>query len=395
MRKVIFISLTIITWFGCKKPYLGPAASSGTAATGFLVVEGTINTGADSTIIRVSRTVPLGSARRSEPVTDATVMVESDAGGTYGLPSYGNGYYKTGPLNLSALNKYRLRITTVNGTAYQSDFVVVKNSPPIDSVYYRILNNGVEIYADTHDPSNNTKYYRWEYESTYQFHSAFYSFLRLVTSPQDTLLPRILPDQIYVCYRGSKATTILLNSSAKLTQDVIAQNPIAFIPSSSEELQDRYSILVKQYALTPEAFNYYQQLKKNTEQLGSIFDAQPSELPGNIHCLTNPAEPVLGYITAGASAQQRIYINNRDLPAWITNSPYTGCKLDTDLFVRPQGSQVINEVKDNIYTGAHMGIFTIEPPGSNHILGYGAAVPECVDCTLRGTNVRPSFWIDE
>ncbi|HTI60576.1 DUF4249 domain-containing protein, partial [Mucilaginibacter sp.] len=305
------------------------------------------------------------------------------------------GYYKAGPLGLSASNKYRLRITTAAGTTYQSDLVEARNSPPIDSVYYRVQNNGIEIYADTHDPTNSTKYYRWEYESTYQYHSAFNSFLRLVTSPQDTLLPRILPDQIYICYRGSKATTILLNSSAKLTQDVIAQNPIAFISSSSDELQDRYSILVKQYALTPEAFNYYQQLKKNTEQLGSIFDAQPSELPGNIHCLTNPAEPVLGYITAGSSAQERIYINNKDLPAWITNSPYTGCKMDTDLFVRPQGSQIINEVKENIYTGAHLGVFTIEPPGSNHILGYGASTPECVDCTLRGTNIRPSFWIDE
>ncbi|MFB9841899.1 DUF4249 domain-containing protein [Mucilaginibacter ginsenosidivorans] len=392
MKKIIYTLTILLVWWGCKKPYQPVAI---TTDSNYLVVEGIINTGNDSTIIRLSRTVKVSSSQRSTPELNAMVIIESDAGATYGLPDAGNGYYKAGPLGLSSSNKYRLRITTATGKTYESDLIEARNSPPIDSVYYRILNNGVEIYADTHDPTNSTKYYRWEYESTYQYHSAFNSFLKLVTTPQDTVLGRTIPEHIYVCYRGNKSSTILINSSAKLSQDVITQNPIAFIASNAEELESRYSILVKQYALTPGAFSYFQQLKKNSEQLGSIFDAQPSELPGNIHCLTNPSEPVLGYITAGAPTQLRMYIRNRDLPAWLTDSPYSGCKLDTDLFARPQGSTVVNEVQEYIYTGVHIPIFVIQPQGAPKPDGYTASVPGCVDCTLRGTNIKPAFWVDE
>jgi hypothetical protein len=49
-----------------------------------------------------------------------------------------------------------------------------------------------------------------------------------------------------------------------------------------------YYIKLSQYALSHDAYLFYQKLKKNTEQLGSIFDAQPSELSSNIHCVTDP-----------------------------------------------------------------------------------------------------------
>jgi hypothetical protein len=393
MRRSVYILLTIMLGLACKKPYNPTIVATG---TNYLVVEGVINTGQDSTIIHLSRTVPISSNVSSNPELGASVAVLNNAGNSYPLAETGNGYYKAPPLNLSSSNQYSLKIMTSDGKVYQSDFVPVKNSPPIDSVYYRIQSNGLEIYADTHDPANNTRYYRWDYVGTYEFHSAFNSEERLVTTPFDTVLARPVADQIYVCWRNDTASTILLNSSAKLAKDVITENAIEYIPSNSEKIEDRYSILVKQYALTPDAFNYYQQLKKNTEQLGTIFDAQPSELPGNIHCTTNPSEAVIGYITAGAPAEARIFINNSSLPNWLAVTPYSGCVLDTDLFQRVEGnSQIINEVQIYIYSGINMPINSLEPPGSSHILGYTAALPGCVDCTLRGTNIQPSFWTNQ
>ena len=238
---------------------------------------------------------------------------------------------------MTSSNKYGLKIMTTGGKAYQSDLVVAKNSPPIDSVYYRIESDGLRVYADTHDPANNTKYYRWDFEETYEFHSSFQSFDYLSTTPIDTVLPRTLDQHIFICWRGDVSSTILLNSSAKLAKDVITDNPITFIASSSEKIATRYSILVKQYALTTDAYNYFQQLKKNTEKLGSIFDPQPSELPGNIHCVSDPTETVLGYITAGSPAETRIFISNRVLPAWQSITAYTGCKMDTALYCAGEG----------------------------------------------------------
>jgi hypothetical protein len=74
-----------------------------------------------------------------------------------------------------------------------------------------------------------------------------------------------------------------------------------------------YSVIVSQYALTSNQFKYWTELKKNSEQLGTLFDAQPSQLNSNIHCITNPAEPVMGYLSASTVQKKRIFIANSEM----------------------------------------------------------------------------------
>ncbi|MDB5136144.1 MAG: hypothetical protein JWP37_2747 [Mucilaginibacter sp.] len=379
----------IIAFHGCRKPYLPPAIS---LSGNYLVVEGVINTGNDSTIVKLSRVVKLSSSNGSNPELNAKISIESDANASYPLAEAGGGRYVIAGLNLSAANKYHLKIVTSDNKTYQSDFVPVKNSPPIDSVYYLVKGNNLQINADTHDPANSTIYYRWEFTDAWEFHSAYNSFSIVSHDPFDTILFRTLSQQIYTCYKGSASTNIILNSSEKLSKDIITGNAVNLIPSTSEKIGIRYSILVKQYALTKEAYKYWQQLKKNTEQLGSIFDAQPSEISGNIHCVTNPSEPVIGYISAGTAAQTRIFINTRSLPAWRATTPYDQCTLDSLYFSNPKTGN--NDVRDYIYTGFQLPVYPLAPPGGK-IVGYAASTPECVDCTLRGSSTPPSFWINQ
>jgi hypothetical protein len=397
MNKKIYILSIVFTcivvgWFSCKKAY-DPKIVAG--VNNYLVVETAINTCADPTVIHLSRTVPISSNSGAVPETGAVVSIISDANVTYPVIETSNGYYSGASINAAGPAKYSIKIATKEGETYQSDFVEAKNSPPIDSVYFKVVGNGINVYADTHDPTNNSRYYLWNYTETYEFVSAFNSSAILQQIPQDTIVFRPPSEEIHYCWRTDTSSTLLLNSSAKLTNDVISQNVLTSIASTDEKIAVRYSILVNQFVLTTDAYNYYQQLKKNTEQLGSIFDPQPSELPGNVHCLTNPSEPVIGYVTAGSAAQSRIFIDSRSLPNWIENSPYGECKLDTLLYARPVPgtNSFINEVAEDIYTGLDVPIYAIGPPGAPPI-GWSASTRFCVDCTVRGTNVRPLFWTD-
>jgi hypothetical protein len=172
-------------------------------------------------------------------------------------------------------------------------------------------------------------------------------------------------------------------------------SPVAFIDSHSEKIGQRYSILVKQYAVTKDAFEYYQLLRKNTENIGSIFDPQPSNLTGNIHNVADPSEQVIGYITAGAFTRQRAYINKYNLPGTLqyhTALPYDNCFTDSLYYSNPRSGE--NQVKNEIYSGNEIPVTTIQRPGGP-VLGYVASEGICVDCTLRGTNVKPSFWVDQ
>ena len=232
------------------------------------------------------------------------------------------GTYAAAPLNLDITHKYRVRIKTSNGEEYLSDYVVVKNSPPIDSVGFVSKASGVQIYANTHDPANNTKYYRWEYTEAWKFHSTYESFY----DGQD---PRIY--YVYYCYAKDTSSFIAIGTSAQLKNDVIYQAPIVLVPPSSEKIEIRYSINVEQFALTSDAYNFWTNLQKNSESNGSIFDAQPSDNQTNYRCLTNPGELVVGYLSVGSTATKRIFIDRSQLLASY-NPKYAyadGCSIDT------------------------------------------------------------------
>jgi len=81
---------------------------------------------------------------------------------------------------------------------------------------------------------------------------------------------------VFSCFAGDVSSNIILGSTATLAQAVISRTPITQVASTSEKLESKYSILVNQYALTNDAYTFWQNLRTNTEQLGSIFDAQPS-----------------------------------------------------------------------------------------------------------------------
>ncbi|TWI93913.1 uncharacterized protein DUF4249, partial [Mucilaginibacter frigoritolerans] len=244
--------------------------------------------------------------------------------------------------------------------------------------------NGIQLYVNTHDPNNNTRYYLWDYKETWQFHAKYLS--QFITNGTAIVARR--PDQIiYYCFGNDASSTILLGSSAKLSQDVIYQSPLTSVVSTSEKIETKYSILVNQYALTPDAYAFYTNLKKNTEQLGSIFDAQPSEITGNIHNLNNAVEPVIGYVIACTVQSKRIFISVDQLPdTWSPVYPYE-CDVDTESFASGAVAQNLIPLGSNT-----IPITTYSAPGSHGIDGYLGVDVDCVDCTLRGTKTQPSFW---
>ena len=250
----------------------------------------------------------------------------------------------------------------------------------------------MNIYVNTHDASKKVQYFRWDYQETWIFHTHYFS---QYYSTGDTVLPRITPDKnVTFCSASDTSSTIVLGSSAKLTQSVIYQNPVISIPSTSEKFENEYSILVRQYALTKDAFTFYTNMKKNSEQLGSFFDALPSQNPGNLHSVTNQAEPVIGYMTVGNVASTRIFIKSSQWPSWSTLTPEDdGCKLEFELNDKPpipccyynyrgenQVDEYINFNKGN-FSSPFIPIDAIGPPGP--IVGYHATTRECADCTLR------------
>jgi hypothetical protein len=382
LRNVFY--LLLLTLLCCKKPYNPPASST---PNSYLVVEGFINSGNDSTVIILSKTIRLTAKTTNNPALGATVIVEGEKNGVYNLlDNAGNGHYNSySGLNLSPSQRYRVKIV-IGNRQYVSDFVGIKQTPPIDSVGFNIQNGNVNVYVNAHDATNNTRYYRWDYEETWQFHSKYQSGWILDTTI-NVLVPRSTEESIYDCFGSDLSSHIVLTSTEKLASDVVYQNSVTQIPLSAEKVETRYSILLKQYAITQQAFEFYQNLQKNTEQLGSIFDAQPSQLSGNIHCLTDPSELVVGYITANNVQTKRIYISHNQIPDVPINYPYD-CELDTARNAVVQGLLIDRPVN---YIPTQL-LFSKPPTSPPTAIGYLYSSKECIDCTLRGTKQAPPWW---
>ena len=382
---VVFLLLAF-AFLSCKKPYIPPQTST---SNSYLVVEGIINSGNDSTIIKISKTVKLTSQTTNNPVTGATVAIEGEKSGSY--PLYDNtstGQYASPGLNLSSVQRYRLRINA-GSSSYLSDYVEVKPTPAIDSVGFNVQNGNVNLYVNTHDPSNNTRYYRWDYEETWRFHSKYAS--AWVYDPSvNGIVPRTQDNMVYFCFDHDNSSHIVLNSTEKLAKDVVYQSILIQIPLTSEKVELEYSILVKQYALTKDAFDFYQNIEKNSEQLGSIFSSQPTEISGNIHCLSNPAEPVIGYITVSTVQSKRIFVHHEDLPGNVQPIYPYDCQQDTAFY---HGPHDIDQVAAILYPNPDALIPTNAVyKGSPAPIGFLYSSPECADCTIRGKVQVPAWW---
>lgn len=377
---------------GCKKPYSPPAI---TANNNYLVVEGVIAAGNDSTIINLSRTVQLTNASTTNPESEAKVTIDDGQGANYTLTEASNGRYTSPSLKLSNSHKYRLNIATTDGQTYVSDYVPVKVTPPLDSVWFTQNNTGVNIYSAAHDPSNSTRYYRWDYTETYIYESDLETNYIFDPKGFDTLKwsrLRTPAEQIHTCYITTPSSAITINTSAKLSNDVIANNMITQIPEGSEKLYHRYSIMVRQYALTQDAYNFWAMLKKNTQQIGTIFDVQPSASATNLHCTSDPSKIVLGYVSASTITQERIFIDWTQVPGWPPYiSPYV-CLPDGACWVKGSPPPQMLAYGQLIPTD------TIRSGGCPGIMAPTFIVPAqsatCVDCRVHGggKTQKPAFW---
>jgi len=359
----------MILAYSCKEPYAPPAV---TIDYNYLVVEGIISSG-QPTRIQLSRTKRLTDTVLFVPETNASVFVQSEHGENHPLQHISNGVYESASLTLNPSDRYRIRIATVN-KSYVSNFEPVKTTPAIDSLTWE-QDRDVFISVNTHDPANNTWYYRWEYEETWEYWAWFDSNLGYMNGQ---IYFRDSADLLNKCWTTLRSTDVLLGTSTKLSQDRIDKKVVAVVPNETDKIGIRYSILVKQSALTQKAFEYWETLRKNSRDLGNIFGVQPSQLIGNIKCVTNPEEPVIGYITASSVTEKRIFIRRSDVLTWIVPTQLPYC---TQRILHPDS--VFYALQDTSYAPAY------------YITGGGVAIAKnsCVDCRRKGgVTKKPAFW---
>ncbi|MFY9151355.1 MAG: DUF4249 domain-containing protein [Prolixibacteraceae bacterium] len=351
-----------------------------------LVINGTITTDKNEHEIVVSMTSSPEDPK-FVPVSGCNVRVEDDRNNRYSFYETGKAGHYSAVINSRSLipgTKFRLFVLTPEGKQIVSSGEELLPCPEINAVYSQLETKptanpdesefGLQFYLDFSGNENFGNFYLWKLEETYEYHSTW-----PVTRYMDRTGVVTLKRSDYsnfVCYKTDTIQDIFTLSTRGLNQNTYKKYPLHFVNDKTQRLMYGYSLLVRQYSLSENAFNFWNNLKKNNKESVDLFGKQPAIVKGNLTNLNDSAEHILGYFGVSSVASCRIFVpavnglSFNDVPYCKVTPPAEGVPLPEE---RP--------------------LYWTQGVGDNGEVFWGFADTECFICTLLGgTTVKPSYW---
>lgn len=388
---LIFILLALIIT-SCTEQY----AFKNTDFESALVVEGTITNEFKNQIIKLSQVYKLEETGPKFE-TAANVFVSDDQGNEYQFEQKDTVYVSINQFKAEPGRKYQLKIRTKEGKNYTSDEQTLTTETKIDNVTATVETvngqRGVQINVNSYDPTNTSKYYRYEYAETYKIIAPMWDFRQTTVLDSGTdiyISPRTRETK--TCYSTKNSEVIILSSTNSTSEDRV-HFPVRFISDQNYIISHRYTIFVKQYIQNLAAYTYYKTLRDLSSSESILSPKQPGFFYGNIKSVENPSEKVIGFFEVSAVSSERIYFNYADLFPNEPLPPYyeSNCEIqefkNCDDPENPECKGTILRSRIRSYTLVH---FSANVAAS---LYYMVNSP-CGDCTTFSSNIVPSFWVD-
>ena len=320
-------------------------------------------------------------------IMDAQVFVLNNDGEKFMGVIRTNEYPPFYTINTRALRfdkEYKLCVYLSDGTQYESDFIAPLITPEMETIEFEVNDSqtAVDFLVTTYgeDPlQNSSRYYKWRYTEDWEFTSFYrtnYYFDPIIGS----VVPYNSDPLFYYCWKKDVSTSILVAKTDHLEQNNVIQQKVNTIDYKDDRISYLYSMELAQMSISKEAYLYWSTLRKNTEEIGGIFAPQPSEMFGNIHCVSDPAYKAYGYISAGIVSYKRIIVSKEEMDIYVpTPCPF----FDPTTFLSPIGAPLTDKDKHDF------GLLVVKYSSDDPVEW---ASPNCVDCRKKGTKEKPAYW---
>jgi len=378
MKTMKFLSLASallagLFTFSCTYPY-DPEISTETERV--LVVDGEILVGGESTL-RLTYMTSLSDLSGNALHPQARGWIEDSEGNRY-EPVY-QGLTSTISIPTQeavAGRKYRA-IIEADGERYVSDWVKAHKAPTIKKIHFAAGEDYVSVYADVDAGKSQTGYMGFSYEETWHFHSDYIPDY-LVNPTNWTYSQLMTTWPYYWCYRTVVAPSrVLLDYSAMTGSGTKNFQVTSFLRSDSRN-HDRYSILIRAYSLSRDAYLYNKQMQELSDLGGDLFSPEPGMMQGNLVCETTPERKVFGLVLAAEVTEKRAFLDSRYL-----REP----RQDDSFMISPE----TDEDKYNYYYIMNYRPIKYITLEGQMVMGWGPH--RCTNCLeAGGTQERPDFW---
>lgn len=309
---MIFFSVLLVSCEDYYKPDLE-------VLPGAMVVEAHLTNDPNQNFVKLSIARNFYSESPEEKITGARVELVEGKDNILPATETNEGYY-TFPETPVPGRKYMLRINYLDDI-FESDQVIMPPLPTIDTLYTKdtveksyqtgstgnlmqIETSGRDICIDA-SITPDLEYYRFSWRAIAQW---MYHFPLKGGPPQPSLFGWISR------YQTGKFD--LAGPKQFSVSDKIESHPILFIGydpylylDSLAEIPSGYIVIINQYGISKESYDFHEKLNKQISAEGSLFDPVLTQLYGNIHCKTNPEKIVLGFFDLNSYRQYRYFMN--------------------------------------------------------------------------------------
>ena len=380
----------------CVYPFT-PEAEDG---SGTLVIEGDIFVG-EFTNVSLSYAAPIGKYVEGVNRPAGEVWVEDDAGTKYeGRLSSIDSEAETYTIDTRYADpsrSYRLCVyLREEGREFVSSWETVRPAPVIDSLSYNLDFDRSKLNVALSMHSGSESFFKWNYVEDWEYHAMYNAVLQAEVTRnyywgrEDIRVWNVramdyAKENLYYCYGHNDSKHIMIFSTERQTDDRFVDLEFRPIDRDDLRISNMYRIKVMLEPLSPDAYNYWETLKTNSDYNGSLFAPNPSELVGNIRCVEDPNLMVLGYISVAQRAVKTLVIDALDHQFFMLREQYPEERLIGS-------SEWTTYYVDSLYRPYNWYI-----PGDNSQTYW---LPErCVDCMKRGkgnyqgvTRNKPANW---
>ena len=399
MKKTSFFiiaTLVLLVTYSCVKPIELESVNY----KDLLVVESLITNENIQHTVKLTRTFQLDETQIKKE-TGATVIVKDDNQNSYTFSEVDDGEYLSDNAFSAEIDRsYTLEITVSDGTKYTSTPEKIAGVSSINNIEIKKETNttGKEIlsfYAAGNNPTNENLYYRYEFDETFKIVAPYWNKERLnITDPVFPFAFNVVEDsesiQKQICYKTQKSSTIILAETGTFSNNN-AKQLIRSIEKDNYIISHRYSILVKQYVQSINAYNYFKTLSKLSSSESLFTQTQPGQIASNISS-TNSNNNVIGIFEVASVSTKRVYINFEDFFPNTQIGYGVTCEFSSptiNLGISEEQSLLILvlEGKQFIYYQDNLSPADGEGP-------YDLVTTACGDCSKLGSSVKPTFWVD-
>ena len=295
--------------------------------------------------------------------------------------------------NASAKEAYRVWFTDdETKKVYRSNWMKVEKAPLIERIDFVPDDKNVKVRLTLTGPADDTRFFCWTYTEDWEIHSDFLPLYLYRYGVDPYNIRGQAYEEIqgeydkYYCWNSSSSKELFVADTRDLNSRTLPARQIASFGRTTSRCQELYCISVTAYGISADRYAYIHHMNEVSNIQGDLFSPNPSAMRGNLRCEQDSTELVLGYVGVCQTTMTRAFFEGTRY--------YTG-RVDNSVRFFPNLSEPLEAESnekgyDYFYMLGNRPLYLVADENGDEKMQW--APRRCVDCTVKGTKNKPSYW---